>query len=153
MKDLMFTQLHADAVCFQMPPQQIIKSLSVSNTGSVVLKLAEPLPDRVLWFGLGLMISLELSRDIGAIQIVPDMRVSSAASHALHPAEIFGQLESICSYSKDFFLHTACAHWSSPVQECCIKKGFVQWQRKHVSIGFHELVDIALQKNQTAKCA
>ena len=142
-------------VRFELTQQHpaIIGGLSFFNSGNIALHVKEQLPDHVLWFGLGFMISLELSRDMTSIQVIPARQMPGIDQHEILPAEVFSELEYICSEAKKFFIDTASGYWNSPVQDCCIRHGNVQWHSKSLSLGFDQLVDLALEKQYTARCA
>lgn len=147
---------HSDGIAsvqFQSrQPVTVVEALSFFSSGSVVLQVKAPLSDRVLWFGLGFLISRELSRDISLIRIQPAMNTSPAHQDVI-PADVFSELEVLCAEAKNFFMQAVAVHWDCPEQVCIIRHGSVQWPAKSLSIGFDDLVDLIAVKECTAKCA
>ncbi len=133
-------------------PVTVVEALSFYSSGTVVLQVSAPLSDRVLWFGLGFLISRELSRDITLIRIQPTLNTSQPHQDVI-PADVFAELEVLCAEAKNFFTHNVAMHWNCPEHACTIKRGNVQWLEKSLSIGFDDLVDLIAAKEPTAKCA
>jgi hypothetical protein len=133
-------------------PVSVVETLSFFSTGAVVLQVKTPLSDRVLWFGLGFLISRELSRDITLIRIQPTLNAPQLNQEVV-PADVFAELELLCAEAKNFFTQAVSLHWNCPERECMVKRGNVQWQAKSLSIGFDDLVDLIADKELAAKCA
>lgn len=133
-------------------PVAVVESLSFSSTGTVVVQVKNPLSDRVLWFGLGFLISRELSRDITLIRIQPTLNTSPIPEDVI-PADVFAELELLCAEAKNFFTQAVALHWNCPERECMVKRGTVQWSAKSLSIGFDDLVDQIANKELVVKCA
>jgi hypothetical protein len=146
---------HSDGIaCVQFESRQpgVVEALSFHSSGAVVLQVKTPLCDRVLWFGLGFLISRELSRDITLIRIQPTLSTSQMYPEVV-PADVFAELEILCAEAKNFFTQAIAGHWNCPEQECIIRRGNVQWPAKSLSIGFDDLVDMIAVKDLTSKCA
>jgi hypothetical protein len=133
-------------------PVVVVESLSFFSTRTVVVQVKSPLSDRVLWFGLGFLISRELSRDITSIRIQPTLNTSAMYQDVV-PADVFAELELLCAEAKNFFTQAVAHHWNCPERECMVKRGSIQWPAKSLSIGFDDLVDLIADKELTAKCA
>lgn len=146
---------HSDGIAsVQFTAQQpaVVEALSFHSSGAVVLQVKNPLSDRVLWFGLGFLISRELSRDITLIRIQPASNTPQVYQEVI-PADVFSELEVLCAEAKNYFTQAVATHWSCPERECTIHRGNVQWPAKSLSIGFDDLVDLIVDKEQAAKCA
>jgi hypothetical protein len=133
-------------------PVTVVEALSFFSSGAVVLQVKAPLSDRVLWFGLGFLISRELSRDITLIRIQPTLNTSLNHEDVI-PADVFAELEVLCAEAKHFFTQAIAIHWNCPGHACVIKRGHVQWPAKSLSIGFDDLVDLIAVKEHAVKCA
>jgi hypothetical protein len=146
---------HSDGIAsvrFQARQPVVVEALSFHSSGAVVLQVKTPLSDRVLWFGLGFLISRELSRDITQIRIQPTL-VTPPIHHEVIPADVFAELEVLCAETKTFFTQATAVHWNCAEHECIIRRGNVQWPARQLSIGFDDLVDMIADKEHAAKCA
>ena len=146
---------HSDGIAsvqFTARQPVVVESLSFHSSGAVVLQVKTPLSDRVLWFGLGFLVSRELSRDITLIRIQPTLATPQIYQEVI-PADVFTELEVLCAEAKNFFTQAMAIHWNCPEKECAIKRGNVQWPAKSLSMGFDDLVDLIADKELAAKCA